>query len=199
MANEGIKKHKGVETLNGRESGGTSPWYVAESGSGSGSQGPVNFHRPHLKMLVEDANTSKDIRDTISRPLHLLGKFSNFVLPIFSHREIGYICLVFILLTSVEEGLSQRGLKFLVNLVARIAMDNSCEQWTQPFLFLFLFHFHSLWQICETQNSPLSYSILLPSFPSQKLYIFMPCHLSSSLSSPSHASLSLSCELFIFT
>nr|POE52562.1 hypothetical protein CFP56_58648 [Quercus suber] len=46
---------------------------MAESGSGSGSQGPVNFHRPHLKMLVEDANTSKDIRDTISRPLHLLG------------------------------------------------------------------------------------------------------------------------------
>ncbi|XP_065627653.1 uncharacterized protein LOC136066769 [Quercus suber] len=45
---------------------------MAESGSGSGSQGPVNFHRPHLKMLVEDANTSKDIRDTISRPLHLL-------------------------------------------------------------------------------------------------------------------------------
>ncbi|KAL4621086.1 hypothetical protein ACB092_06G202500 [Castanea dentata] len=89
-------------------------------------------------MLVEDANTSKDIRGTIYRPLHLLGKFSNFVLPIFSHREIGYVCPVFILLTSVEEALSQRGLKFLVNLVARITMDNCCEQWTQPFLSLSL-------------------------------------------------------------
>lgn len=167
-------------------------------GQGQGRKALSISTAPTWKCLWRTQTQAK-ILETISRPLHLLGKFSNFVLPIFSHREIGYICLVFILLTSVEEGLSQRGLKFLVNLVARIATDNSCEQWTQPFLFLFLFHFHSLWQICETPNSPLSYSILLPSFPSQKLYIFMPCHLSSSLSSPSHASLSLSCELFIFT
>lgn len=141
-ANRGSINFKGMETLGKKEGahhlGILAGWGQYQRGRGRGCQ-----FRPHFENACRGR---KHIPNPKRYLIPLLGKFP---IPQISH------IVAIILFPSVDDGLGQRVLKFLVNLVPRIMMDNCCGITYLP-LFLSLSFSLWNWQSLGTNQSPPS-------------------------------------------